>query len=251
MVELTLADDFRFEDLYETEGLSRLDQAFLSYLAAEDSGLAERLEAARRAPEALDRKAESALLLELAGPLDAFVGRLFGIETQLHVLAFRQDALAPLYSVKRLFVQRRAGKQVTPEAATALDGGALTRRLSEWGVPPGDESAFANQVAGWMADETAFAEELGVARDYAAWALHSAEGRARHKDGVVFKQPAKLDSHHLLPLETRRVGGRHVDMEIVTTDACSSKESFKAFANAVNEKQETSTARRNCSLPVS
>ena len=64
------------DDLYETEGLSRLDQAFLSDLAAGDARLAERLEAARRAPEALDRKAESALLLELAGPLDAFIGRL-------------------------------------------------------------------------------------------------------------------------------------------------------------------------------
>ena len=41
----------------------------------------------------------------------------------------RHDALAPLYSVKRLFVQRRAVKGVTPEQAAAIDGAALAREL--------------------------------------------------------------------------------------------------------------------------
>ena len=153
MAELTLADGFRFEDLYEAEGLERLDRVFVSWLAAEDGDLAERLAAARGAPGNLEAKTESAFLLELAPHLESFLGRLFGIEAELRALAAAQDGLAPLYHVKRQFVQRRAGKQVKPDEARALDGEALARELAALGAPPDDERAFARQVAAWMDDE--------------------------------------------------------------------------------------------------
>ena len=48
---LSLAFGFRFEDLYDREGLARLDTKFLEALAAADAGLRDRLIAARAAPE--------------------------------------------------------------------------------------------------------------------------------------------------------------------------------------------------------
>ena len=45
MTSLTLADGFRFEDLYERAGLLRLDRCFLERVASTDESLARRLDA--------------------------------------------------------------------------------------------------------------------------------------------------------------------------------------------------------------
>ncbi len=110
MTELTLKHGLAFEDLYRREGLMRLDAAFLAHLKSGDAALAERLATARANPEALDIKAESDLLVELAPHLEDFVGYLFGISSEMRTLQASHDALTPLYAVKRLFVQRRAVK---------------------------------------------------------------------------------------------------------------------------------------------
>src|SRR5438128_9047722 len=47
--------------------------------------------------------------------------RSFGIEAEARALAGRHHELAPLYSVKRLFVQRRALHKVKPEDASPED----------------------------------------------------------------------------------------------------------------------------------
>ncbi len=224
MTDLVLADGFSFEDLYSVEGLARLDAAFLGSLRSDRPDLAKRLKDARLdaafeasleggAPESqgADEKqkeqARAALLVELAPYLEDFLGGLFGIEAELKALASQSNALAPLYSVKRLFVQRRAGKQVKPEEALGLDGPALGVRLAELGAPPEDELAWASRVSGWLDEEEANAEALAVARDYAAWALYHPDGQARHAEGVLFKQPHKLDPLHLIPLEETAVDG--------------------------------------------
>src|SRR5690606_37821995 len=119
-----------FEDLYDREGLVRLDAAFLGRLAARDEALAARLEAARREPSALAPKEESTLLLELVPHLDAFVGELFGIQKDLAALEQRHRDLAPLFEVKRQFVQRRPVSGVPAAEAAAFDGDALTRSMT-------------------------------------------------------------------------------------------------------------------------
>ena len=57
MTELALQHGLGFADLYERDGLIRLDRAFVAHLAAADMALHDRLMAARVEPEALDRKA--------------------------------------------------------------------------------------------------------------------------------------------------------------------------------------------------
>ena len=46
------------------------------------------------------------------------------------------------------------------------------------------------------------AAPLEVAARYAAWATLSPEGKAKHRRGVLFKVPHRLDMHHLVPVET-------------------------------------------------
>jgi NADPH-dependent glutamate synthase beta subunit-like oxidoreductase/NAD(P)H-flavin reductase len=202
MTELALRFGLAFEDLYRRDGLTRLDAAFVADLRAADVALHNRLMTARGAPETLDAKAVSDLLVDLAPHAEDFLGRLFGIEAELRALQARHHELAPLYTVKRLFVQRRAVKGVKPDEAAAIDGPALARALEALVAAPLTERVFAEHVARWMEAEAAHAAELELAARYAAWATLSEPGRAKHRKGVLFKVPHKTDPEHLVPVET-------------------------------------------------
>src|SRR6266699_3246390 len=195
---LKLAHGLSFAELHERHGLARLDAAFLGFLEASDSALKPRLLAARQNPASLDAKAESALILEIAPHLDDFFAELFGIQAEFRALAARHHELAPLYAVKRQFVQRRAANRIKPDEAAKLDGPALEARLKKAFGGRFDELAFATGVAGWLADEAVHAAELELALKYAAWALHTPAGREQVRRGVLFKTPAKIDPCNLI-----------------------------------------------------
>jgi NADPH-dependent glutamate synthase beta subunit-like oxidoreductase/NAD(P)H-flavin reductase len=195
---LKLPHGLAFEDLYRREGLVRLDRHFVDFLAVADPALAGRLAAARAAPDALLSKDESALILALAPHLERFVSQLFGIADESLALARRHDESAPLYSVKRQFVQRRAATKIKPEEAGALDGPALERELRRMFGGRFDELTYAQHVTRWLAQEADHPRELDLALRYAAWALHTEAGREHVRTGVLFKAPAKTDPHRLL-----------------------------------------------------
>ena len=199
---LKLGFGLRFEDLYARDGLNRLDAEFRTFLREGDKSLAERLASGRANPEALAPKSESELLLAIAPHLEDFIARLFGIENETRALAARHNELAPLYSVKRLFVQRRALNKVKAEDVAVLDAAAAERELAALFGEPLTELAFAHHVTEWQKDEPANTDKLELAARYAAWATMTAEGKARHRSGVLFKAPAKLDSMRLVPLHT-------------------------------------------------
>ena len=198
-----------FDDLYAREGVGRVDAAFLDWLGEADAGLHGRVRAARAAPGDVDRAASSDLMLALAPHVDDFVGELFGVAAEVRALAATHDCLAPLYSCKRLFVQRQAVKKHRSEAPD-LDADAVRARVeadtgaSLDGSAEG-ELAFARAVNGWMEDAARHAGALERAGRYAAWAAVTEAGGRRHSRGVLFHVPAKTDPEHLLPLEERAV----------------------------------------------
>ena len=167
-----------------------------------DAALRNRLAAAREAPDRLAPKDESELLIALAPHLDDFIARLFGIEAEVQALAARHHELAPLYSVKRLFVQRRALHKIGAEEAQGVDGAIAEQQLVARFGEPFSELAFARHVTEWQKDEAANAEALELAARYAAWATVTPEGKARHRAGVLFKTPRKLDFMRLVPVHT-------------------------------------------------
>ncbi len=208
MIEtLQLADGFAFTDLYARDGLVRLDGRFCSHLKDTDAALFNRLMAARAEPDKLEAKDESQLVIDLAPHLEDFTSDLFGIRDEARALAARHDALAPLYEVKRLFVQRRAVKEIKPEDAASLDGEALTRNLEALIGGTLTEESYAAAVLEWMAEADANADALEVAKKYAAWAVQAPEGKARHGRGVLFRVPRKPDPMHLVPAETVAIDG--------------------------------------------
>jgi NADPH-dependent glutamate synthase beta subunit-like oxidoreductase/NAD(P)H-flavin reductase len=207
MHDLELAFGLGFEDLYAPGGLARLDAAFLDILKSDDPALQARLMAARAAPGGLEAKAESQLILDLAGPLEDFVGRLFNITDALNALRRQHSDLAPLYTCKRLFVQRRALKAHGPDKIAAMDADALRAQLTGLLGGTFDELTFAQSVETWLKDEAANASSLDLATQYAAWATQSEAGRKQHRDGILFKAPRKVDPEHLLRMETETRNG--------------------------------------------
>src|SRR5258706_15967878 len=161
---LKLAFGLSFAELYHRDGLARLDAAFLGHLGEVDASCAgslqSRLAAARGNPSALDSKSESALILEIAPHLDDFLAELFGIQAEFAALASRHHELAPLYAVKRQFVQRRAANKVKPEEAAKLDGAALEAELKRMLCGGFDELTFASKVSRWLSADAAHAVAL-------------------------------------------------------------------------------------------
>ncbi|MGH8702168.1 MAG: FAD-dependent oxidoreductase, partial [Burkholderiales bacterium] len=198
---------FNFDELYCRDGLIRLDQRFLAELAQSDAALHEQLALARADPAALAPKQESELLLALTPHLERFIAHLFGIEAEVQALAAKHHQLAPLYQVKRQFVQRRAMHRYPPQEATRFDGLALERELEKTFGEPFTELAYARHVTEWQKNEPAHASHLETALRYAAWAAHTEEGQKRRRAGVLFKAPAKLDPQRLIPVVTDESGG--------------------------------------------
>ena len=191
-----------FVDLYEREGLLRLDRLFLHRLAQSDAALHASLLAARAAPPAATDKAESELLIALAPHLDRFIGWLFGIEREAGALSAQHVDLTPLYVVKRQFVQRKAMHKIKAEEAERLDGPALAAQLESYMGAPLTELEYARHVTRWQENEAEHAAALDCALKYGAWAALSTAGRHKHEDGVLFKAPHKLDPQHLVPATT-------------------------------------------------
>ncbi len=198
---LVLPFGFVFEDLYQTDQLQRLDGLFLEDLGQTAPALRDSLLAARENPASLAPKAHSTLILELAPYLEDFVGSFFGIQTELDKLRTRHSELAPIYAVKRRFVQRKAVTGFTEEKASEIDGYALAPELEMLLQEPLSDLSFANQVSRWLENETEYAHQLQLAASYAAWATLSPQGKAKHRSSVLFKVPHKLDPHHLVATE--------------------------------------------------
>ncbi len=210
MTDLNLAHDLTFDDLYDNQGLARIDSLFLDHLGSVSDELKHRLLSARTAADGLTDKEQSDLLLDLAPHTNDFIGELFGIAPAVRALSEKHHALAPLYDCKRLFVQRRAAKKIKAEDAVLLDGPALEAELTALIGGSFDQLTFSRSVMAWMDDEEANAEPLDLALRYAAWALYSDEGKRRHGDDVLFRVPGKVDNLHLVATATSTENG--IDM---------------------------------------
>jgi len=204
LTELTLGHALDFHDLYAQTGLEHVDALFIEALKGADAALSVQLAAARSAPDSLEYRDEAALILALAPHLEDFIAGLFGIEAELERLRQQRNELTPLYACKRQFVQKQAKARQAPAEE---EGEALAAALEEAFGETFSEMAFARHVLDWLADKDAHTSQLTTAASYAAWALHTEAGRARHGRGVLFRQPAKTDPMHLVEVEHLDING--------------------------------------------
>ncbi|MBH89096.1 MAG: pyridine nucleotide-disulfide oxidoreductase [Magnetovibrio sp.] len=201
MATLALAYGLTFSDLYENDGLQRIDDAFTDHLKQVDGNLNQRLVNARSKPNSLDERGASDLFLDLAPHIDDFLGHLFGIESEVLQLAERHHDLAPLFACKRLFVQRQAAKKIKADDAALIDGPSLWAKLEKLIGKPFDQLSFAKSIMTWLEDETTNEYGLNLARQYAAWAFHTEAGKKLHLSDILFKGPEKIDFLNLVSTE--------------------------------------------------
>lgn len=220
---LSLAAGIKFEDLYTHSGLLKVDTAFLDYLGERSADLRTRLESLRANPASLPAKLSSEFIVELAPHLEDFIGHLFGIETPLDALRARHNALAPLLAVKRKFVQKKIGT-IAPDQLKTLNGTALAADLAAIMQGPVTEDTLALHIAKWLASPADHAAHLQLATQYSAWASLTPEGQYRHRNGVLFKFPKKLDMQHLVHFETAARDG--VDEFVLGRDHQRHREGF-------------------------
>ena len=204
---LQLSFGFTFADLYVREGLVRLDCAFAEQLRATDAGLHDRLMSARANLSGLTSKQQSELIIDLAPHLEDFLGELFGIQAEIRELQAQHNESAPLHAVKRKFVFKRALTGMTKERAESIDGPAVALKLEAAMGQALTEQSYAEHVSRWLEAESQWGNELALAAQYAAWAALSDAGKAKHKSGIVFRMPHKLDMQHLVAVELVQIGG--------------------------------------------
>ena len=206
MSELNLGFGLEFNELYELEGLTKVDGAFLDYLRSRNSELADQIEAGRA--DKPDDKVESQILIDAGPHLESFLAELFHIEGDLQTLNDCHHALEPFFDFKRTFIQRKALKAITAEAAAQIDGEEMAVELRSLFHHTyheiKDETVFVENVSRWLEEPEANAHALEIATKYTGWALRTPEGREKHASGHLFKMPSKLDFERLVPATTDR-----------------------------------------------
>ncbi|NVK19972.1 MAG: FAD-dependent oxidoreductase [Methylocystaceae bacterium] len=203
MVELCLANCLSFEDLYQRDGLIRVDQAFLKQLKKDRPALYDRLLAARDAPDHLSASERSGLILSLSPMLDRFIVDLFQINDVYAKERADHLAFDAFIECRRKFVQRKAIKAYRAEEACAFDAKALEKTLGG----PFDDVVFAQKVMHWLEDEDAHADLIEAATQYAAWAYHS----QAFPDSKLFWTAGKKEYDHLVATDHDGTEGYYND----------------------------------------
>lgn len=190
---------FNFQELFQTEGLNRLDGQFLTYLRARNDELQRRLLAYRRQEKPLDPLATSELLLAVAPQLEAFIARLFAIEAEL--AACRQATLSHTAALefKKEFVARRARRYRNPIRLSFAELDAWLKAQIDGGSDR--ELAIAQWAAQLLQDEAAQAEVIDRLTQWCALALKDPAGRRAVAGWTSFDLPEKTDYDNLVPLQ--------------------------------------------------
>lgn len=193
--QLTLGlPGFEYDDLRSPTGLARLDAVFLDGL---DTGLAARLRAQRESPVA-DPLALSQLLLDAAGPLEAFVASLFGVQRPLGALRDQAAAENEIAVFKKGWVQKRARRYRQPiDTRFAELDARISQRLGS-GLDDRELSIARYATALESGDDEAAQREL---TEWCVLALREAEGQRAVAGWAAFDLPDKVDPAQLVQIE--------------------------------------------------
>lgn len=194
-----------FPDLFQVEGLQRLDKLFLERLHSQYPEWHERLLAYRKGEESHTALEVSELLLACAPLLEGVIAELFSIEKELDESRAGTVSHNVVLSFKKSFVQRRARRlkrEDVPESFANLDEW-LSQALYDAGLADADrERAIACLGEHLLKDEATHREAVERLTRWCALALSDPEGQACVAGWVSFKLPRSLDYQHLVPLHT-------------------------------------------------
>ena len=201
----TLNLGLTFSDLFQLDGLQRLDAEFLRRLQALDADLPVRLLHYRHTENAFTPLQTSELLLACAPVLEGVIAELFAIETELEQLQARTLSHDPILQFKKLFVQRRARRRLIKNDVTQsfaeLDAW-LDQSIQAAGLDSADrELAIARFGQTLLADEAAHSDAIEQLTRWAILCLSDPLGQAAVRGWTSFKLPQGMVPAHLVPVE--------------------------------------------------
>ena len=110
-----------FSDLYEREGLIKLNQKFEDFLAQKDAKIAADFSALKNNIAGFSDLQKSEILINISRILEEFLSLIFNIEKENLDLKKRHQNLQELILVRRDFIQRNIAKKFT-SAPEGFDG---------------------------------------------------------------------------------------------------------------------------------
>lgn len=180
----------RFEDLYETEGLNKLNKKFEEFLLTNRAKIAQNFAELKQKKVGFSASKKSAILIDLAKVVEEFLVELFLIKKENFELWQKHEDLKKIYQIRREFVQRSVSKKFS-EAPAGLDGMLILEKLK---IPYFD----LDDLEKTLAEKISQSENLEILALYSAWALYSQEGKAFHRNGALFILPQKVDHQNLV-----------------------------------------------------
>lgn len=193
-------DGFEFHELFQADGLARLDQRFLDRLNDHDPAWHQLLLRYRRG-EITDNPTVSELLLAVAPLLEAFIAELFDIDAELAETRATTLSHDPVMQFKQALVQKRARRYRKPiDSDFATLNAWLQEQLDPELAEQDRELAVARYAEALLTDEENQSDELERLVQWTALAINDPAGRTAVAGWISFRLPQKVDHTHLVPL---------------------------------------------------
>jgi NADPH-dependent glutamate synthase beta subunit-like oxidoreductase/NAD(P)H-flavin reductase len=194
---------FTFAELFHAEGLSRLDDTFLSVLKESHSVLHDALLSYREGTYTASPLAVSELLLACAPVLESFLVQLFGIEEAAAIAQIKTVSNNPVSAFKKYFVLRRAKKHLlqadTLPSFHELDAW-LQLELKSAPLQANDkELAIALLANHYTNAPDQFTLEIEKLTHWCVQAIASPAGKAAVLGWTSFRIPERLEYDNLVP----------------------------------------------------
>ncbi len=194
-----------YENLFDFDGLQKVDAAFFEALQKKDTGLKDSLLAYRNGTQVFSSQETSELLIDCGRELESFIGKLFGISSELDLLREETTANDPVFQFKKNYVLRKARRRLlknnVEESFAELDNW-LTKSLRQAGLSRHDrELSVAELGQRYLKDKDTFDHEIELLINWCILAMTMPDGKRAVAGWVSFDLPSPVDHSALVPTE--------------------------------------------------
>ena len=218
---INLKYNIAFNELYERDGLLKLDEIFCEELKKYNEDLYNDFIKCRN-------ENESEVLLNSAPFFEKFISDFFDVSLAINSLSEIQEDLAILLECKRNFIQRKVAKQnqLTEEDIISKLGVAKDH-LRENGFDFTSEISMAKSILRWEKEENIILIESAII--YSAWALKY------RKNSIFFSLPEKIDFKNLVKFDISEDGVKEFNDELRNRDQFNLNDNGISNAKALRE----------------
>ena len=194
--------NFHFEELFHSEGLQKLDQAFLAHLQKIDPIIQASLLRYRNKITSFTPQAISELLIASAIILENFLSELFNIQEATAIAQAQTLSHNPVAAFKQFFVLRRAKKQLL-HTENLLDFSKvnhwLNNQLKQSPLQTEDlELAISLLANQYLTQPEQFTDEIDKLTQWCVHGLITPAAKIITQHWTSFRIPERLDYQHLV-----------------------------------------------------